>query len=106
MHKGIDQMGKHLTQQGINKVFTDGFNLWKQEHQFQYQNFFNPHEEYVMLSVADMQMAVDMPVNSNKLVLWEKHGENFQRWKIKFSSNHYTMVNVDGKLLAIEGAST
>ena len=102
VHNGIDQMGKQLTQNNINKTFVDGFNLWKQENQFQYRNMFNSHEQYVIVSVADKQMALDMPVNSNRLVLWEKHGENFQKWKIIFNSGHYAIENADKQLLTIE----
>lgn len=59
---------------------------------------FNPHQDHVILSKCNPNMALDCskdPEDKHKLILWNKHGKNNQRFKFPYHNGKYMIVSQD-----------
>jgi hypothetical protein len=82
---------------------------YNQNQGYQPQALFNPNQDYIILSALNKGKALDVSQGQkdrNKILLWSKHGNQNQRYKIKLSNNgRYQIYSNAGGVLQVPGGT-
>ena len=110
-NQGWGQQGQNQGwgQQGQNQGWGQQGQQHGQQHGEQQASLFSPHQEYIILTALNEGMALDVsgdPKSKGKMILWKKHGEKNQRFKIKQGtgaySNQYQIFSGMGENITME----
>lgn len=69
---------------------------------------FNAHQDYIITSAVNHSMALDVSQghqNKHKMILWNKHGNQNQRWKIKEMNGKFILMSGAGGVLEVPQGS-
>ena len=73
------------------------------------QDLFNPNMEYVITSAMNRDMALDVsqdPEEMGKMILWSKHGEKNQRFRIRSQNGRHVIFSSLGATIEVPQNST